>query len=58
MPVFKTQLYGQDSLFTTIRESYQDLPHLFICGPPGCGKTTFINLQNLVKLKKNKITHS
>jgi len=43
MPVFKTQLYGQDSLFTTIRESYQDLPHLFICGPPGCGKTTFIN---------------
>lgn len=35
-------LFGQDALFQTIRESYSNLPHLFITGPPGCGKTTFL----------------
>jgi predicted AAA+ superfamily ATPase len=36
------RLYGQDSLFQTINELMKDPPHLFITGPPGCGKTTFL----------------
>lgn len=39
---FKTRLFGQDALFQTIRETFDDMPHLFITGPPGCGKTTFL----------------
>lgn len=35
-------LFGQDALFQTIRDSYSNVPHLFITGPPGCGKTTFL----------------
>jgi chromosomal replication initiation ATPase DnaA len=35
-------LFGQDSLFQTIRDSYSNLPHFFITGPPGCGKTTLL----------------
>lgn len=35
-------LFGQDALFQTIRDSYTNMPHLFITGPPGCGKTTFL----------------
>ncbi len=42
-PRFQTQLYGQDLLFQTIRESLPEIPHLFITGPPGSGKTTFLH---------------
>ena len=35
-------MFGQDALFQTIRDSYSNVPHLFITGPPGCGKTTFL----------------
>lgn len=35
-------LFGQDALFQTIRDSYSNIPHFFITGPPGCGKTTFL----------------
>ena len=35
-------LFGQDALFQTIRDSYTNLPHFFITGPPGCGKSTFL----------------
>jgi len=36
------QLFGQDALIKTIRDSYTNLPHFFITGPAGCGKTTFL----------------
>ena len=39
---FVPRLFGQDAIFQTIRESFDDIPHLFITGPPGCGKTTFL----------------
>lgn len=35
-------LFGQDALFQTIRDSYTNLPHFFITGPAGCGKSTFL----------------
>lgn len=35
-------LFGQEALFQTIRDSYGNLPHFFITGPAGCGKTTFL----------------
>ena len=38
----KARLFGQESIFQSIRESFNDLPHIFITGPPGCGKTTFL----------------
>lgn len=41
--VTQTQLFGQDMLFQTIRESLAEIPHLFITGPPGSGKTTFLH---------------
>ena len=41
-PKFKSRLLGQDAVFQTIRDSFHDIPHLFITGPPGCGKTTFL----------------
>ena len=41
-PKFQTQLFGQDLLFQQIRDSFTELPHLFITGPPGSGKTTFM----------------
>jgi replication factor C subunit 2/4 len=41
-PRFQTQLFGQDILFQSIRDSLADIPHLFMTGPPGSGKTTFV----------------
>ena len=38
----KTRLFGQESVFQSIRDSFNDLPHMFITGPPGSGKTTFL----------------
>lgn len=40
--IFKSRLFGQDSIFQNIRENFHDIPHLFITGPPGSGKTTFL----------------
>ena len=39
---FSSRLFGQDAVFQTIRDSFDDIPHFFITGPPGCGKTTFL----------------
>jgi energy-coupling factor transporter ATP-binding protein EcfA2 len=47
-----SRLYGQDSVFQSIRESFHDLPHIFITGPPGSGKTTF--LEDLMELMKKQ----
>lgn len=49
-PYWKSSLLAQDSLFKTIRDSYNDLPHIFITGPPACGKTTF--LEEVMKMFK------
>jgi DNA polymerase III delta prime subunit len=46
------RLYGQDSLFASIRDLYNDLPHIFITGPPGCGKSTF--LEDLIDILKKE----
>jgi energy-coupling factor transporter ATP-binding protein EcfA2 len=45
-----SRLYGQDSIFQSIRESFHDMPHIFLTGPPGCGKSTF--LEDLIELMK------
>ena len=47
-----SRLYGQDQVFQTIRESFLDLPHMFVTGPPGCGKTTF--LEDYINLCKRE----
>jgi DNA polymerase III delta prime subunit len=36
-------LIGQDTLFQTIRDSYENLPHIFVTGPSGSGKTSFLH---------------
>jgi len=47
---FKSRLFGQESLFQSIRELYDSLPHFFITGPPGSGKTTFLeDFINMIK---------
>jgi len=49
---FKSRLIGQDAIFQSIRDSFNDLPHMFIMGPPGCGKTTFLeDLMEMIKLE-------
>ena len=52
MTEFKSRLYGQDSVFQSIRETIHDIPHLFITGPTGCGKTTF--LEDLMTMLKKE----
>jgi DNA polymerase III delta prime subunit len=47
---FQSRLFGQEAIFQQIRESFQELPHLFITGPPGSGKTTF--LEDFIQLCK------
>jgi len=47
-----TRLHGQDTLFNSIREILHDLPHIFITGPPGSGKSTF--LEDLVDILKKE----
>jgi DNA polymerase III delta prime subunit len=44
-------LIGQDSLFQIIRDSYDNIPHIFVTGPPGCGKTSFL-YQALAMIQK------
>jgi hypothetical protein len=47
---FKSRLFGQTAIFQSIRESFHDMPHLFITGAPGSGKTTFLeDLMELIK---------
>lgn len=49
---FTSRLFGQDAIFQSIRESFQDMPHLFITGAPGSGKTTFLeDLMEMIKLE-------
>jgi energy-coupling factor transporter ATP-binding protein EcfA2 len=48
----KTRLYGQDQVFQNILDTLHDLPHIFLTGVPGCGKTTF--LEDLMELIKEK----
>jgi len=47
-----SRLYGQDGIFTSIREMMADLPHIFITGPPGSGKTTF--LEDVIEILKKE----
>jgi hypothetical protein len=49
---FQSRLFGQEQIFQQIRESFHELPHLFITGPPGSGKTTF--LEDFVTLCKKE----
>lgn len=50
--VQETRLYGQDGVFNSIREIMADLPHIFITGPPGSGKSTF--LEDIVDILKKE----
>jgi hypothetical protein len=48
MTSFQSRLYGQDQAFQQIQDLYSDLPHIFVTGSSGCGKTTF--LEDLIKM--------
>jgi len=50
--VHKPRLFGQDTIFNSIREMMHDLPHIFITGPPGSGKSTF--LEDVVDILKTE----
>ena len=47
-----SELFGQNTIFQSIRESFADLPHIFLTGPPGSGKTTF--LEELIEMFKRE----
>ena len=47
---FISRLFCQESIFQSIRDSFHDLNHIFITGPPGCGKTTF--LEDVIQMIK------
>ncbi len=49
---FQSRLHGQDFLFQQIRDSFKELPHFFVTGPPGCGKSTF--LEDFVEMCKKE----
>jgi DNA polymerase III delta prime subunit len=49
---FQSRLFGQEQIFQQIRESFHEIPHLFITGPPGSGKTTF--LEDFIQLCKKE----
>ena len=50
--MIKTRLFGQDQVFQSILETLHDLPHIFLTGVPGCGKTTF--LEDIMEIIKEK----
>jgi hypothetical protein len=54
-------LFGYESLWEKLESSLQSPTHICIAGPPGCGKTTFINkflreyyARNSVKIDKDQ----
>lgn len=51
---FTPTLHGQDFLFESMKQyTLETLPHFFITGPPGSGKTTFIDdLMKFFKIEK------
>jgi hypothetical protein len=49
-PPFKPRLIGQAALFQSLRESFNDLPHLFFTGQGSTGKSTL--LRDVVDLLK------
>jgi replication factor C subunit 2/4 len=49
----KTRLFGQTQVFESILDLLTDLPHIFLTGVPGCGKTTFLeDIMEIIKEKK------
>lgn len=50
--MIKTRLFGQSQVFQNVLDTLHDLPHIFLTGVPGCGKTTF--LEDLMEIIKEK----